>query len=313
MAYDPRWDDRDDPFTVGARGRDGVGRGAFRAARFRTPTRGVRVRVDAPDDLIGQVRALSLVAPEGTAAFGLTAARLHRLPLPAWATRDPQPVHLTARVRARPPKPDGRSYGSGAAKMQRPQARWHRVELRDDDYLVHDGVLVTTPARTFVDLAAILRLPDLVAVADAVVRDGQATRDELRAMVRRHRGRRGVRVARRALELLDPRSESPQESRLRVVLIESGLPVPIPQLVVRAPAGGFIARVDLGYPRWRIAVEYDGAYHADPRQRERDASRRTLLREHGWYVVEVTARDLRDPYLATAKVRGALRSRGALR
>jgi hypothetical protein len=75
-------------------------------------------------------------------------------------------------------------------------------------------------------------------------------------------------------------SESPQESRLRVILIGDGLPAPTPNLVIVDDAGQFLARCDLGYEEWKVAVEYDGIVHADEIQRAADATRRTLLREN---------------------------------
>jgi very-short-patch-repair endonuclease len=98
-----------------------------------------------------------------------------------------------------------------------------------------------------------------------------------------------------------------------VVLIEAGLPAPVPNRLITDDSGGFLARGDLVYERLRIVIEYDGEHHAHPRQRSRDATRRTLLREHGWYVVEITAADLRNPQLAIAKVRAALDVRAAER
>ncbi len=162
------------------------------------------------------------------------------------------------------------------------------------------------------DLAPLLALPDLVAVGDVVMRTHGVTHAQLTRVLRRRLRYPGKVRARKAIPMLDPRAESPQESRLRVHVVEDGLPCPEVNAIITDEYGGFIARGDLVYEQWRIVIEYDGADHDDPARRMADATRRTLLRELGWYVVEVVASDLRHPQRARAKVRAALRARGAL-
>ena len=95
------------------------------------------------------------------------------------------------------------------------------------------------------------------------------------------------------LELCDPRAESPPESRLRVHIVRAGLPVPTPQFQVFVD-GEFLARVDLAWPKIKLALEYDGQWHSDPGQLGRDRSRLRALNQAGWYVYHVTREDLRD-------------------
>ena len=125
-------------------------------------------------------------------------------------------------------------------------------------------------------------------------------------MTKRSYHGRGSRQALRAVELADARAESQPESVLRVVLALAGLP-PVPQFVVRGPGGVFLARVDLAYPELRVAVEYDGAWHAEDGQFARDRRRLNLLTAAGWSVLHVTAADLRDPALLVQRVRALLR------
>jgi very-short-patch-repair endonuclease len=50
----------------------------------------------------------------------------------------------------------------------------------------------------------------------------------------------------------------------------------------------FVAEIDLAFPRWMVAVEYDGRVHAeDERQFARDADRWTAIRAAGWDHVRV--------------------------
>jgi very-short-patch-repair endonuclease len=64
---------------------------------------------------------------------------------------------------------------------------------------------------------------------------------------------------------------------------------------VRTSARTYYA--DLGYPRWRIAIEYDGAYHfdGDPGRARFDNDRIEAMIDANWRVLRLTAHDLRDP------------------
>jgi Protein of unknown function (DUF559) len=99
--------------------------------------------------------------------------------------------------------------------------------------------------------------------------------------------------AAKALALSDRRAESPPESTVRVGLILGGVPAPTPQFEVFA-AGRFVARVDLAWEEIKLALEYDGQWHADRDQLSRDRIRIRNLNAAGWYVYPVTRNDLRD-------------------
>ena len=89
------------------------------------------------------------------------------------------------------------------------------------------------------------------------------------------------------------------ETRLRVVLIDGGLPRPKPQHVVRTPSGAFVGRLDLAYPEARLAVEYDGADHW--KQRREDDRRRTAVRAQDWEVLVYSADDVYKTPIETAQ------------
>ena len=115
---------------------------------------------------------------------------------------------------------------------------------------------------------------------------------------------------RQAIPLLEPRSDSPMETRLRLLLVLGGLPCPESNRDVVVD-GEWLARPDLSYPALRIAIEYDGDHHrTDRRQWQRDIGRRRLLEDAGWLLIVVTAADvLRHPEAIVERVRRAIAAR----
>ena len=100
------------------------------------------------------------------------------------------------------------------------------------------------------------------------------------------------------------------ETRLRLLLHDGGAPAPVPQYEVRDAGGRFLARVDLAYPQWRIALEYEGDHHRERAQFRRDIARVNALRQAGWLVLRFTADDvLRHPDRVVRHVLAAIRER----
>jgi very-short-patch-repair endonuclease len=94
------------------------------------------------------------------------------------------------------------------------------------------------------------------------------------------------------------------------LLHDAGAPTPVPQYEVRDDNGRFLARVDLAYPQWRIALEYEGDHHRERAQFRRDIARLNALRQAGWVVLRFTADDvLRHSQLLVAQVLAAIRER----
>ena len=123
----------------------------------------------------------------------------------------------------------------------------------------------------------------------------------------RHRGARGVSRLRTALDLTDSGAESPQESRLKLIIVRGGLPPPETQIEFR----DLHIRVDMGWREWKVAVEYDGVQHwTDAKQRAWDIERTELLETAGWVVVRVSAAMLAGPAILVERIRGKLRAAG---
>jgi very-short-patch-repair endonuclease len=72
-----------------------------------------------------------------------------------------------------------------------------------------------------------------------------------------------------------------------------------------------VARVDLAFPEQRVAIEYDGAWHAERGQFTKDRRRLNALVAVGWTVLHVTAADMRDPEALIAEVRALLDARNS--
>jgi hypothetical protein len=167
------------------------------------------------------------------------------------------------------------------------------------------GQRCTSEVRTALDIARLEPLPEAVPLIDAMLHRAIVEQSTLRDGARGLRSGRGVQQARRVVDLLDERAESPPESRLRVLLALAGLP-PEPQWTVRRPDGVFVARVDLAYPGARLAIEYDGAWHGRPGELRRDRRRLNGLVAAGWRVLHVTAADMHHPADLIARVRALL-------
>lgn len=145
-----------------------------------------------------------------------------------------------------------------------------RCDIPPGHRMAINGIAMASAEWTIVELAEHFGLIDLVIVIDCALHRNDTTVEAIRATMRK--GRRGVRVLRRALELCDGRSESAWESALRLLFVLSGIRVE-PQVVLRNANGDFIARVDLLIVGPRRVAEYDGAGHRD-RDQHRDDLRR---------------------------------------
>ena len=169
-----------------------------------------------------------------------------------------------------------------------------RIEA--DEIAVIEGIRVTTPARTALDLAR--RYPTDLAVAsiDALAQAAELKLADIELLVDRYRGRRGIKAARAALEMIDGGAQSPKETWLRLLLMRAGFPRPQTQIAVRNEWGWIEAYLDMGWEDIKVAVEYDGDQHRSSRaQYVKDIRRLEMLEQrYGWIVVRVIAEDRPD-------------------
>lgn len=175
--------------------------------------------------------------------------------------------------------------------------RVHGIKLAPDELTRVHGLLTTTAERTVVDLARMRPAGDALATVDTALRVGACTSETLARQVSLQRSRRGIVAARRIVAFGNPLAESPMESRLRMRILDANLPAPTLQWPVHDDSGRLRYRLDLAWPQWRIAVEYDGAGHMDRAKQRYDIARRTWLAHAGWTVLWVTDHDVYLNYL----------------
>lgn len=189
----------------------------------------------------------------------------------------------------------------------------HRDALQPDEVCKVGNIGVTSPARTAFDLGR--RKGPLRALirVDALAHRTGVTAQAIAPLIIRHRGVRGLVQLREVLEDMDGGAESPQETLTRRALTKAGLPKPRTQIVVRDEAGTFVARLDMGFDEFKVAVEYDGGQHwTDPVQRAKDIDRWATLAELGWAVIRVSSDMLRNrPNVIVERTCAALRKAGA--
>ncbi|SCG42663.1 DUF559 domain-containing protein [Micromonospora halophytica] len=233
------------------------------------------------------VRAVLMCLPPEAMLARHSAARLHGFGV---LREDAVHVQLPAQV----------------SKPRLPGLVVHHSVLPVQPVLVR-GLPCVPPARCAVDLARTVRRLDALPVLDAAVRSGAVCRDELIEEALAHRGLRGVRQARDLARLADGRAECRQESQLRLVLVDGGLPAPEPQIEVCDEDGIPRFRLDLGYRERRVGVEYDGMSHLDRDRLRHDRDRANWLAGNGWTMRHFTDRDLyRRPAHIVATVAAAL-------
>ena len=208
------------------------------------------------------------------------------------------PVDGRAGVRGNPPRRIDITAPGRSSSL--PDLRLHRRQ--GFDILTHDGLPVTTVARTLIDAAPSLPFRDLrVALAEAEYRK-LLDLDELAHAL--GRGRRGSAALRRALDRHMPqlaRVRSELERRFLELCERHGLPLP----EVNVKVAGFT--VDALWRAQRLVVELDGrAAHDGPSRAEADRRRELALRAAGFTVYRYTWHQVtREPQRVVADVRAA--------
>lgn len=166
---------------------------------------------------------------------------------------------------------------------------------------------VTTQLRTALDLARFLPRNSAVSHLDALACATGIDAGQVLELATRYPGLRGIRSARTALGLMDGGAQSPQETRVRLILIDDGLPRPRTQ--IRVSDGFNEAFIDMGYDEPKVGIDYDGKHHASDRPRYvHDIGRNELIDRQGWIDIHVVAEHSRA--FTLHRVREAFARRG---
>lgn len=267
--------------------------------------RGAYLPGEMPESLAARHRLVVVATMAGlrrpAVVSHASAAALHGFPL--WRI-DLSKVHVTRR----PP----------ASTETRGVLRCHVGRLRDHEVVRRNGLQVTSPARTALDLARTSDFERAVVLLDAVLNRRLVDATELRERLFDLAGVPGSRAAGRAVAFADGRSESVGESRSRIVLARAGLAPSVLQLEV-ATVRGITYRTDFGWEEHRLVGEFDGRVKYDrllrPGQEPGDAvfeekRREDAIRDEGWGMVRWTWADVAVPGRLDQRVRRALQRAG---
>ena len=173
----------------------------------------------------------------------------------------------------------------------RPGIILHRLStLRGDERTRLDGVPITTPARTLLDLAVAAQPRTIEQALDEAVARRLVTAPDVRRILERHEGRPGTRRLRAVLDRDHP-AFTRSEAEERFLELVRGAHLKTPETNVRIGRH----QVDVLWRAERLVVEIDGyAFHSSRRAFERDRLRDRELAGHGYRVVRVTWRQLVD-------------------
>ncbi|WP_168709281.1 hypothetical protein [Arthrobacter sp. PAMC25564] len=240
-------------------------------------------------ETIERARVLAM-ATSGAWVSHETAAHLSGLGLPPWFDVE-STIHLS--------KPHE------LPRVRRAGVTGHRVRVIPGELTMIEGIPVSGRPRTWLDLAAKLPLSYLIAMGDQLIRmprpglegrsDPYAFKEGLRLLIRQHPNLKGVEKARLALAEMRVGADSFPETFLRLAMLDARLPEPELQLRLD-PHDAWSPAADLGYRRFRIAVQYDGAHHLTRAQQSRDNCRDEAFRSAGWSYFKVNADDLAEDF-----------------
>jgi hypothetical protein len=181
--------------------------------------------------------------------------------------------------------------------------------VADDEITKVAGIPVTTRARTAFDLGRYLPRGEALARLDALMRAAPFSYEDVLLLAKRYRGARGLKQLRQLLPLVDGGAASPQETWLRLLYIDAGLPRPTTQIPIVEGRGRLVRMADVGWEDFMVVSEYDGEHHQTRRgQYVKDIKSLRRARSLGWIVDQVIREDRAAEVVDRART--ALISRG---
>ena len=267
----------------------GVPTHRLRAGDIVRIARGIYRHSGTPLSLESRVRVLCTSLP-GSFACHHTSGVLNKLLLPRHIERAPE-VHL-----GRPPH---------RPAPRRPLVVGHRLALGEGELIERDGVRLTTPSRTWLDLGPYMDWRDHVALGDQIIRiprpafEGRTrpwdTVDGLRRMLEAHPNLPGIAAARKTLPYLRVGSDSARETKFRLAITGAGLPEPELQVLLD-PDNPYSYSADLGYRARRLALQYEGSAHREWPRKLRDNKRDAAFDDARWRTLRFDDSDLANGF-----------------
>ncbi len=264
---------------------------ALVTTRWEPVARGVYLLAGTTPDWKQETLGACLAADAGAVASHRTAAALWGLPV-----KTPPPIEITL--------PHG-------DRFRRRGVIGHQTRsLHTDECQVIDEIPCTGPARTVIDLAAVVDPAQLAICLDEALRRGLTHPHQINGRLETlaARRRKGASTLARLVESrLTVVPESVLETTFLNLVERATLPRPDSQYTINDRLG-FVARVDFAFPDSHLAIEVDGfQFHGGRSAFEQDASKRNRLAALGWRVLVITAPQLeRHPDDVAATVRTAL-------
>lgn len=275
------------PFTLEQARRAGLSRKRTRGPDLWTPSREIRIPVAAPFNLLDRCRAYAAVTPNSVVSHQ-TAAVVHGLYLP-YRLEKLRALDLARAVGDGPPRRKG--------------VAGHVLDLEPWDVDVLGGVPVTSVQRTLLDLAPLLSVDELVAIADQIVCEHhrsfgrevfpRVSLGELQAYVATHAGARGMGKLREALDLVRVGADSRPETDLRLMIFRSPLPNFEHNVEIKDDAGQGKVGPDLACEEYKTCAEYEGGHHFTPEQQASDHDRNFVTTSLGWHQVIINKEDMK--------------------
>ena len=180
-----------------------------------------------------------------------------------------------------------------------------RDEQIADDEVCHVGeLLVTTPARTGLDLARHLPRDTAVTHLDALAAVTGVTVTDIGSLEERYRATPGIRAARAAVWLMDGGSRSPRATSLRLLLIDAGLPRP--RTDIRLSDDIWEATIGMGWTTPMVGVDCEE--DRSGLNAVQDIACQELFQRLGWFYIR--AHPQQSPTFIVHRVGAALRQRG---
>lgn len=196
--------------------------------------------------------------------------------------------------------------------IARHRRRMPGVTLHDerigDDEINHGAVLMTSPARTALDLGRRLPHAEAVPLLDALAAKSGVTVAEVDALAARYPGMRGLPAARDAVGLMDGGAQSREESVIRLSLVKFGLPRPTTDIHVEDKQ--WSARIAMGWERVKVGVSFEPEGVAVDTLAVQRFETEELLQRLGW--LHIRAHPRRTLHSVRRQARDALVSRGYL-